>query len=127
MDFEEIAKKAYKEENIDDCSDLPIKYTYLKLKDLYFNYKIGKIDKEKSIVMKNKIKKDYELNRREYDDVISIYKMYNFTRIHNELLLDYLEKTKDKEEALGYSLKIIANCINDSSFEDRIKQKLGLN
>lgn len=126
MDFEEIAKMAYMEKEEDKYWNLPKKYAYFKLKQLYFNYKIGKYSKETSIAEKAKIKGEYLEAEKNYENELDVYKKYNRNRLENTILLSKLEKTRDKEEALKYSIKIIQNCISDKDFERRICEKLEL-
>ena len=77
MDFEEIAKMAYLGKKEDDFWNLPKKYAYLKLKDLYFNYKIGKYSKEVCITEKAKIKREYLEDEKRYENELNVYKEYN--------------------------------------------------
>ena len=126
MDFEEIAKMAYMEKEEDKYWNLPKKYAYLKLKELYLKYKIGKYSKEVSIVEKAKIKGEYLEAEKVYQNELDVYKEYNRNRLENTILLSKLEKTRDKEEALGYSIQIIQNCISDKDFSKRICEKLDL-
>lgn len=127
MDFEEIAKMAYLEKKEEDFWNLPKKYAYFKLKELYFNYKIGKYSKEVSVIEKAKIKKEYLQNEQDYENELNVYKEYNKNRLENTLLLADFEKTKDKEEALKYAIPIIANCISDENFIKRANERFGLN
>lgn len=126
MDFEDIAKMAYMEEKEDKYWNLPKKYAYFKLKQLYFDYKIGKYSKETSIVEKAKIKGEYLEAEKNYQNELDVYREYNRNRLENTILLSKLEKTRDKEEALGYSIQIIQNCISEKDFTRRICEKLDL-
>lgn len=124
MEFEEIAKLAYKRQGISDFWDLPVKFAYLQLEDLYYRFKVGDISKEQSLNIKNKIRKDYEWNSTEYNEHKKQYKIYNDNRITNTMLLAQLEKTDDKDKMIELSLRIIANCISDNSFVERNIQKI---
>lgn len=123
MEFEEIAKKAYKEEELDKYSNLPEKYAYLQLKELYYKYKIGELSKEKSIVQKNAIKKEFNDNIFEYNRDLEQYKIYNENRNKNTMLLIEIEKAETKEAIVEPALKIIANCVQDDWLVRRILDK----
>lgn len=124
MDFEKIAEFAFKKQGIQNGWDLPVCYTYLKLEKLYYDYKIGEINKENSIIEKSKIKKDYEYFKRDYEDTLNVYKEYNENRKKTNMLLTDIEKSNNKEEILEKTLEIIANFISDKDFKNRIMRKL---
>lgn len=124
MEFDEIAKKAYKKEGIDNLSNLPTKFAYFQLEDLYYRYKIGDVSKDESIKIKNQIRKEYQGNLLEYNTNLEQYKIYNNNRIKNSMLLAQLEKTEDKDKMIELSLRIIANCISDNSIVERNLQKI---
>lgn len=124
MKFEEIAKRAYKEEGYPEFCDLPCKYAYLQLEQLYNKYKLGTITKEDSIIEKKRIEKDYNFNEEDYQENLEIYRIYNRKRADNEVMLSKIEKSKDIKEILEYSFKIIANCLNDGTFVERNLEKL---
>lgn len=123
MNFQEIAEKAYRKNGIDKFWDLPERYAYFKLEQLYDKYKIGNISKEKSIVEKQKIQKDYLWDRQQYENALNVYKEYNKNRIQNEIFLAEIEKSNDKDAIILNALKIISNCINDKDFVDRNMRK----
>lgn len=60
MDFEEIAKKAYKKEKLNEYAILPEKYAYIRLKNLYEQYDYGNIGKKDAEIEKNCIRKSFE-------------------------------------------------------------------
>lgn len=60
MDFDEIAKKAYKKEKLSEYVTLPEKYAYIRLKRLYEQYEYGDINKKDAEIEKNCIRKSYE-------------------------------------------------------------------
>lgn len=124
MDFEQIAELAYKEKELNEFANLPEKYAYLELKDLYYRYKCGDFSKEQSIKIKNKIKKEYESNISTYKENQRIYKEYNDNRIRNTLYLARLEKSNDKNEIIEMLLKIISNCLSDDTIFERNKSKI---
>lgn len=94
MNFEEIAEKAYKKSGIDGFCDLPTKYAYLRLEELYNIYKIGKITKEDSIIEKAKIQREFENNKSQQNKYMDIYREYNQNKRDNSMLLIELEKNK---------------------------------
>ena len=124
MDFEKIAELAYKGEGINDSWDLPVRYTYLRLEKLYHEYKIGAINKEKSIVQKAKIAKEFKDYRAEYDRNVEINREYNQSRADNTMLLIAIEKSTDVREMLEFALKIIANNVKDDSLVARNLEKI---
>ena len=119
MEFQEIAEKAYRKTGIDKFWTLPEKYAYLKLEELYYKYRLGNISKDKSIIEKQKIEKEYNWNKQKYQNALEVYKKYNENRIKNELLLDEVEKAKDKNTVILNCFKVIANFISDDSFVER--------
>lgn len=123
MDFEKIAEEAYKRNGINEMWDLPARYAYLQLETLYYNYKIGEISKEDSIIEKSKIKKEYEYFKRDYEDTLNVYKEYNENRKKTNVSLTEIEKSTDKDEILSKALEIIAKFISDKDFKDRILRK----
>lgn len=123
MEFDEIADKAYRRIELDEYANLPTKYAYLKLKNLYDEFKNGEISKENCVPIKQKIKREYENNLLEYNRDMEIYKEYNQNRNENEVLIIDINKSNDKNEILKKCLKIIENCLKDSSFSSRILEK----
>jgi hypothetical protein len=123
MNFEEIAEKAYKGLEIDKNSNLPTKYAYLQLKDLYLKYKYGDLSKEKCITLKNQIRQQYNADVLEDNRNIEIYKEYTKNKIENTTLLINVEKSRDKKEIVSFLSKIVANCIKDDSFVERVLAK----
>lgn len=127
MEFEDIAKKAFKKEKIDEFEDLPTKYAYLQLEKLYYLYSKGAISKEKSTKEKNAIKKEFEANEMEFKRDAEIYHEYNNNRVKNAQYIISIEKATKEEDILKESLKFIQNIIHDSSFYYRNISKLNLN
>lgn len=127
MEFEEIAKKAYKKEKLDKNWDVSTKYAFLRLKDLYSRFEFGEIDKEKSIMEKKKIEKEYKDDRKYYENTLEVYKEYNDNRIEGQMLLANIEKSKDKDEIIKDALKLIAKLVKDDTFVKRNFEKLNLN
>lgn len=123
MDFEDLCMKAYKQEGISKYASLPERHTYLRLQELYERYRCKDFDKEKAMTIKNKIQKQYENDKREYDDSFEICKTYNKRRIDNSDFLFELEKEKDIHKALELCIKIISNCMGDNAMVDRFKGK----
>ena len=119
MEFQEIAKRAYTKNKPDKFWNLPERYAYLKLEELYYKYRLGNISKEKSIIEKQKIEKEYNWDKQQYENALEVYKKYNENRIKNEILLDEVEKAKDKNTVILNCFKVIANFISDDSFVER--------
>lgn len=123
MEFEKIAEEAFRRKGINEYWELPERYAYIQLEKLYYDYKIGEISKEDSIIEKSKIKKEYEYFKRDYTDTLNIYKEYTENRSKNNMLLTEIEKSTDKDEILKKTLKIIENFISDKDFSNRILAK----
>ncbi len=124
MEFEYIAKLAYNEKQLEEYVTLPEKYAYIKLKDLYFSYRCGDITLEEAIKQKNEIRKEFVDEVGKYNESIKICKEYHNNKLHNNMLIDGIEKSKDKEEILEKALQAIGVFISDNSFADRNMQKL---
>lgn len=122
--FEMLSIKAYKEEKIDENNNIIDKYYYLKLKDLYLNYRCGKITQGKAEIRKKKLKNNYNYEMGYYKRYIAICKEYNDNRIKIEYNLSQIEKSNDKNEILKLSLEIISKMINDEEFLKRNLNKL---
>lgn len=122
--FEILSVKAYKEEKIDKNNNIIDKYYYLKLKDLYSNYRCGKITQGKAEIRKKKLKNNYNYEMGYYKRYIAICKEYNDNRIKIEYNLSQIEKSNDKNEILKLSLEIISKMINDEEFLKRNLNKL---
>lgn len=123
-DFEELARLAYKGEELSDFAPLPTKYMFLRLSMLYFNFAKGFYTKEQCIGLKNELRKEYIAILKEHDQDMECYREYIKNRKENEMLLIKLEKSKDKKEMLETSLKIIGNCVNDKGLYERNVNKL---
>lgn len=123
MDFQEIAERAYRKQGPDKFWNLPERYAYLKLEELYYKYRLGNISKEKSIIEKQKIEKEYNWDKQQYENALNVYKTYNENRVKNEILLAEVEKAKDRETMIKNALQIIANNISDDSFVQRNLEK----
>lgn len=124
MEFDNIAERAYKGIGNDKLWNLPKKYAYMQLEKLYYNYKLGSESKESCVIEKARIKKEYEQNEEEYNRHFTICRDYDGNRIKNETLLIQMEKAKAQEELIKPALQIIANCIADESFVERITEKM---
>lgn len=124
MEFEDIAKLAYNEKQLEEYATLPKKYAYIKLKDLYFSYRCGDITLEEAIKQKNEIRKEFVDEVGKYNESVEICKEYHNNKLHNNMLIDEIEKSNDREEILAKSLQAIGIFISDNSFADRNIQKL---
>lgn len=124
--FEKISERAYKKQGFDKFYELPDKYAYAELEDLYRMYRESRISKENSIIQKNKIKNEYDKYKKEYNRIVEIYREYTKNSTDNFELLTKIEKSRDKNEVLIISLQIIQNLINDREFKDRIMTKLDI-
>lgn len=122
--FEELAKIAYKGEELSDLAPLETKYIYLRLYDLYSCYRNGKLSKEKCIEIKNKLRIEYSNIIKEHERNTEFYRTYVKNKHDNAGLIIRLEKTTDKDELLDISLQILQNCLNDKSLYERNKKKI---
>lgn len=123
-DFEELAKIAYKKEELSDFAPLPTKYIYLKLFSLYEQFEKEIYSKDKCIELKNEYRKEYSYLIKKQVQETEAYREYQKNRRQNTELLIKLEKSKDQKNSLNLCLKIIGNCIGDKSFYDRNIQKI---
>lgn len=123
-DFEELSKLAFLRKELSDFAPLPTKYMYLRLCDLYSAFAKGKISKEKSIEIKNKLKNEYLGLLKEQERDMECYKEYLSNRKENTGMLIQLEKSNNKDEMLDICLKIIANCVHDKDLYNRNAKKL---
>lgn len=123
-DFEELAKIAYKKEELSDFAPLSTKYIYLKLFSLYEQFEKGIYSKDKCIELKNEYRKEYSYLIKKQVQETEAYREYQKNRRQNTELLIKLEKSKDQKNSLNLCLKIIGNCIGDKSFYDRNIQKI---
>ena len=123
MDFETIAEKAYRQDGFDKYWSLPEKYAYIRLEQLYYNYRIKNIDKEKSKIEKQKIKREYDFDIQQYKVNLEIYKKYHENRLKNNEYLINIEKAKTKDEMMINALNIIQNIVSDKSFVNRVMGK----
>lgn len=122
-DFEELAKIAYKKEELSDFAPLPTKYMYLRLSVLYDCFEKGRYSKGQCIEMKNELRKEYKHIMQEHERDMECYREYLTNRRTNTELLIKIEKSKNKEEMLDACLKVIGNCVDDKSFYDRNRSK----
>ena len=97
--------------------------------DVVFQALFGEIGNERitkgflETILKRKIEREYENNIAEYEKDMQVYKEYNNNRNINEDLLIKMQKATSKDEAFEFSLKILENCLNDSSLSRRIFEK----
>lgn len=122
-DFEELAKLAYKQEELSDFAPLPVKYMYLRLCMLYDAFARGQFTKEQCVQMKNQLRKEHRGNMIEHTRDMECHREYLLNRKQNTELLMKLEKSHNKEEMLDFCLKIVSNCLNDKSLYERNKAK----
>lgn len=122
-DFEELAKLAYKGEELSDFAPLPTKYMYLRLSILYDCFARGKYSKGQCIEAKKDLRKEYKYIMQEHYKDMECYREYLANRRVNTELIIKLERSKSKDEMLDACLKIAGNCLNDKSFYDRNKAK----
>lgn len=123
MDFETIAEKAYRQDGFDKYWSLPERYAYIRLEQLYYNYKTKNIDKEKSKIEKQKIKREYDFDIQQYKVNLEIHKKYHENRLKNNEYLINIEKAKTKDEMMINALNIIQNIVSDKSFVNRVMKK----
>lgn len=122
-DFEELARLAYKGEELSDFAPLPTKYMYLRLSILYDFFSKGRYSKGQCIEMKNELRKEYKHIMEEHTRDMECYREYLTNRRVNTELLIKLEKSHNRDEMLDACLKIVANCVHDKSLYDRNKSK----
>ena len=122
--FEALSVKAYRDNEIDNDYNVIDKYYFLKLKDLYLDYKCGKIIKEKAEIKKKKLRSEYIYDKKYYEKYLEICREYNDNRINIEYNLNKLEKSNDKDEILKLALEIIGKMINDENLAKRNLDKL---
>lgn len=119
IEFEKIALLACKNKENDENFNIVERYAFIKLKELYEKYKSGEYNKEKSIIEKNKIRKQFNDDSYYYTRCVEIYKEYNNRKNELEYILYKVEKSKNKEEILELLLDIIGKYISDEDFKQR--------
>ena len=122
-DFEELAKIAYKGEELSDFAPLPTKYMYLRLSVLYDCFATGRYSKGPCVEIKNELRREYQKIMQEHDRDMECYREYLTNRRVNTELLIKLEKSNNRDEMLDACLKIVGNCLNDKSLYDRNRLK----
>lgn len=122
-DFEELAKLAYKGEELSDFAPLPTKYIYLRLSILYDCFAKGRYSKGQCVEIKNELRREYQKIMQEHDRDMECYREYLTNRRVNTELLIKLEKSNNRDEMLDACLKIVGNCLNDKSLYDRNRLK----
>jgi hypothetical protein len=122
-DFEELAKIAYKGEELSDFAPLPTKYMYLRLSVLYDCFAKGRYSKGQCVEIKNELRREYQKIMQEHDRDMECYREYLTNRRVNTELLIKLEKSNNRDEMLDACLKIVGNCLNDKSLYDRNRLK----
>ncbi len=121
--FEELSMEAYKDIELSEFADVPEKYAYFRLRNLYYRYKCGDYSKENAIKIKKQIEKEYNEDENKYRDFLNMFQEYNQNRINNEYLLHQLEKEEDYKKKLDIAIQIIASCVHDETLITRHKQK----
>lgn len=122
--FEELSIKAYKDDKISEDNNIIDKYYYIKLKELYLDYKCGKINKEKAEIKKKKLRNGYYSEKEYYEKYLNLCKEYNNNRIQIEYDLSKIEKSKDKDEILKLALDILSKITYDKNLVERNIDKL---
>ena len=123
MTFEEISEKAFKKEQLGEYSNLAEKYAYLQLYNLYRDYFLKNIDKQKASEIKNEIKKEFENYQEKIEKYYDYFKRQTEIRIKYNSYLTEIEKTTNQDDLLEKSLKFIEIIIQDKSFFDRNIEK----
>lgn len=118
-DFEELAKLAYKKEELSDFAPLPVKYIHQKLSILYDNFSKGIYTKEKCVELKNKCRNEYRALMKQQTQETEFHREYLKNRTENTELIMKLEKSSNKEEMLDICLKIVSHCLGDKSLYER--------
>ena len=124
MDFDEISEKAYKRQDLGEFKNIVEKYAYLQLLNLYRDYNNEMISKNDAIKKKNKIKKEYEWNLQELKKYYEVFKHQQDIRNEYFSYLTEIEKSKNNDDLLINSLKLIEIIIQDNSFFERNYKKI---
>ena len=124
MKFEEIAEKAFKQQDLLPTANLAEKYAYLELYYLYRDFRKGLIDKEIATNRKTEIEKEFNDNQRRIDNYYEVFKKQNEIRKNYYEYMTAIEKSTTQDEILDNSLKFIENIIQDNSFYDRQIKKI---
>lgn len=123
MTFKEISEKAFKKQEIDKVCNIAEKYAYLQLKELYLDYKNELISKEEAEKKKKRIELEYNEYQKKIHEYYEVFKTQNDIRIKYETYLNEIEKTKNQDDLLEKSLKLIELIIQDKSFFKRNYEK----
>lgn len=124
MKFEEIAEKAFKQQDLLPTTNLAEKYAYSELYYLYRDFRKGLIDKEIAAHRKLEIEKEFNDNQRRIDNYYEVFKKQNEIRKNYHEYMTAIEKSTTQDEILDNSLKFIENIIQDNSFYDRQIKKI---
>ena len=125
MNFEELAEKAFKNMYPTEHKlNLAEKYTYLRLADLYKDYRNALISKEDAAKEKNKIQKEFDEYQRKIEDYYQVFKERDEVRKKYYEYIVAIEKSQSEDEILDNSLKFIEEIIADSSFYYRQMKKI---
>ncbi len=124
MKFEEIAEKAFKQQDLLPTANLAEKYAYSELYYLYRDYRKTLISKETATNRKAEIEKEFNDNQRRIDNYYEVFKKQNEIRKKYYEYITAIEKSTTQDEILDNSLKFIENIIQDNSFYDRQIKKI---
>lgn len=124
MEFEEISKKAYKKEKLENFSNFAEKYAYVQMLNLYMEYRNENITKSEAEKLKKEIEKEYNENLRKYNNYCERLKKQNLLKAKYEEYLYAVEKSQDQEDLLINSLKLIEVFVQDDTFFDRNINKI---
>ena len=124
MKFEEIAEKAFKQQDLLPTANLAEKYAYSELYYLYRDYRKTLISKETATNRKAEIEKEFNDNQRRIDNYYEVFKKQNEIRKNYYEYITAIEKSTTQDEILDNSLKFIENIIQDNSFYDRQIKKI---
>lgn len=124
MKFEEVAEKAFKQQNLLPTANLAEKYAYSELYYLYKDYRKTLISKETATKRKAEIEKEFDENQRRINNYYEVFKKQNELRKSCHEYMVAIEKSNTQEEILDNSLKFIENIIQDDSFYDRQMKKI---
>lgn len=124
MEFEEISKKAYKKEKLEEFSNFAEKYAYVQMLNLYMEYRNENITKSEAEKLKKEIEKEYNENLRKYNNYCERLKKQNLLKAKYEEYLYAVEKSQEQEDLLINSLKLIEVFVQDDTFFDRNINKI---
>lgn len=124
MDFKEISEKAYKKEGLGKFKNIAEKYAYVRMENLYMEFKNENINLKEAEKCKNEIEREYKYYLDRVDKYYEVFKNQNEIRKRYESFLREIEKSQDTDSLLINSLKLIEEIVQDNSFYERNYNKI---